>query len=135
VNRPARTRLAAAAALLAVGLPLVVVAALGGDAEEPDAAGVLRVERSRELPEVLLYVLDESANRRDRAKGRTSVTVECSDGAGRVLAAQKEPWPMTDTDGGTLAPHAHLRVDPARIGRVASCRVLGTDPVLEGPIS
>ena len=131
---PARTRLIAVAALLAVALPLIVVAASGGGGGEEDAAG-LRMERSRELPELLLFIVDESANRRERARGRRSVTVECRDARGAVLAAQEEPWPMTDTDGNALAPHARVRVDPDRIGAVASCRVLGTEPLLEGPVS
>jgi hypothetical protein len=41
---------------------------------------------------------------------------------------------MTETDGNTLAPHAHVPVNPARIAEVASCRIAGTDPLLEGAL-
>ncbi|MET0510912.1 MAG: hypothetical protein ABW135_04460 [Thermoleophilaceae bacterium] len=81
---------------------------------------------------MLIYIDHASANRSERAAGRARVTIECVDSDGVVLASQEEPWPMTQTDGSTLAPHAHLPVNPARIGDVVSCRIKGTDPLLEG---
>lgn len=132
---PTRTRLIAVALLTAVAVPLVVVAALGGGGdEESSEPPALRVERSAGRPELLLYVDDEAANRPERAKGRRSVTVECLDAGGTVVIAQREPWPLSDTDGNTLAPHAHVAVDPAQIGEVAGCRVRGTEPLLAGPV-
>jgi len=132
---PARTRLVALVVLLAVALPLGVVAVVGsGGAEEPEEAG-MRVERSTELPEMLIYITDDQANTPERADGRSSVRVECLDGGGRVLASQEDPWPMTETDGNTLSPHAHVPVNPARIGDVESCRLRGTDPLLEADVS
>ena len=135
MERPARTRLIAVLVLLAVSVPLVVVLAVSGggdedEGEEPKPA--LRVERSLEFSEMLIYIDDASANRSERAAGRARVTIECVDSDGLVLASQEEPWPMTETDGNTLAPHAHLPVNPARIGDVVSCRIKGTDPLLEG---
>jgi len=135
MERPARTRLIAVLVLLAVSVPLVVLLAVGGggdedESEEPKPA--LRVERSPEFSEMLIYIDDASANRSERAAGRARVTIECVDSDGLVLASQEEPWPMTETDGNTLAPHAHLPVNPARIGDVVSCRIKGTDPLLEG---
>ena len=135
MERPARTRLIAVLVLLAVSVPLVVVLAVSGcgdedEGEEPKPA--LRVERSLEFSEMLIYIDDASANRSERAAGRAQVTIECVDSDGVVLASQEEPWPMTQTDGSTLAPHAHLPVNPARIGDVVSCRIKGTDPLLEG---
>ncbi len=135
MERPARTRLIAVLVLLAVSVPLVVVLAVSGcgdedEGEEPKPA--LRVERSLEFSEMLIYIDDASANRSERAAGRARVTIECVDSDGLVLASQEEPWPMTQTDGSTLAPHAHLPVNPARIGDVVSCRIKGTDPLLEG---
>jgi hypothetical protein len=135
MERPARTRLIAVLVLLAVSVPLVVLLAVGGggdedEGEEPKPA--LRVERSPEFSEMLIYIDDASANRSERAAGRARVTIECVDSDGVVLASQEEPWPMTETDGNTLAPHAHLPVNPARIGDVVSCRIKGTDPLLEG---
>ena len=135
MERPARTRLIAVLVLLAVSVPLVVVLAVSGggdedEGEEPKPA--LRVERSLEFSEMLIYIDDASANRSERAAGRARVTIECVDSDGVVLASQEEPWPMTQTDGSTLAPHAHLPVNPARIGDVVSCRIKGTDPLLEG---
>jgi hypothetical protein len=131
---PARTRLVALVLLVAVAVPLGVVAAAGsgGDDSESDE---LRVERSTQLPEMLIYITDESANVPERADGRTSVTVECVDEEGRVIASQEDPWPMTETDGGALSPHAHVPVDQARIGDVTKCRLVGTEPLLEADVS
>jgi hypothetical protein len=131
---PARTRLVALVVLLAVAVPLGVVAAAGSGGDESEE-GELRVERSTQLPEMLIYITDESANVPERAGGRTTVTVECVDAEGRVVASQEDPWPMTQTDGNTLAPHAHVPVDQARIGDVKSCRLRGTKPLLEAKVS
>jgi hypothetical protein len=49
--------------------------------------------------------------------------------------SQVDPWPMTQTHGNTLSPHAHVPVDPARIGDVASCRLRGTKSLLKGAVS
>ena len=130
-----RTRLIAVAVLLAVAIPLVVIAAAGGGDGDEEGAPPLRVERSNQLPEMLLYIDDESVNKPARAGGRREVRVECLDADGVVLASQAEVWPMTQTDGNTLAPHAHIPVNPGRIGDVVSCRISGTDPLLAGDVS
>jgi hypothetical protein len=132
---PARTRLVAIVVLLAVAVPLGVVAAAGSGGGDEADNGELRVERSTQLPEMLIYIVDESANVPERAGGRTSVTVECVGADGQVLASQEDPWPMTQTDGNTLSPHAHVPVDAARIGDVTSCRLVGTKPLLQADVS
>ena len=133
---PARTRLVALVVLLAVAAPLVIVAVVGrggGNENEDEEAG-LRVERSPGVSELIVFLTAE-ANTPERAGGRQSVTVECLDTGGRVLSRQDETWPLTETDGNTLDPHAHVPVDPARINDVGSCRVRPADPPLEGPVS
>jgi hypothetical protein len=129
---PARTRLVALVVLLAVAVPLTIVAVTGsGGADEEEAD--LRVERSPDIPELVVFLTPE-ANTPERTGGRESVTVECLDTGGRVLSRQDEAWPLTDTDGQTLDPHAHVRVNPARIGEVERCRVRPANPPLEGPV-
>ena len=54
-----RTRLIAVAVLLAVAIPLVVIAAAGGGDGDAEGEPPLRVERSNQLPEMVLYVDDE----------------------------------------------------------------------------
>jgi hypothetical protein len=131
---PARTRLVAVVVLLAVAAPLMIVAVAGsGGGDDEEEAG-LRVERSVDLPEMLLY-LSPDENTPDRVGGRESVTVECLDSGGRVLARQNEAWPFGDTDGNTLDPHAHVPVNPTRINEVERCRVRPADPPLEGPVT
>jgi hypothetical protein len=132
---PARTRLVALVMLLAVAVPLGVIAAAGSGGGDESEGAALRVERSTELPEMLIFITDESANTPERAGGRDSVTVECLDARGRVVAEQNDPWPMTETDGNTLSPHAHVPVDPALIGDVRSCRLRGTKPLLQADVS
>jgi hypothetical protein len=132
---PARTRLVAVVVLLAVAVPLTIVAAVGsGAGDDDDEQTGLRVERSPDVPELIVFLTPE-ANTPERAGGRASVTVECLDTGGRVLSRQDETWPLTDTDRGTLDPHAHVPVNPARINDVESCRVRPADPPLEGPVS
>jgi hypothetical protein len=123
-----------ARAFLSVVVGLLVASCGGGGGDEPESDDALRVERSNQVPEILLYIDDESVNRPARAGGRSRVTIECLDENGLVLASKVEPWPMTETDGNTLAPHAHLPVNPARIAEVASCRINGTEPLLEGEV-
>jgi hypothetical protein len=131
---PARTRLVALVVLLAVSVPLTIVAAVGSGGGDDADDSALRVERSTELPEMLVF-LSPDANKAERANGRASVTVECLDGDGGVVARKDEPWPFTDTDQNTLDPHAHVPVNPARINEVERCRVRPANPPLEGPVS
>jgi hypothetical protein len=131
---PARTRLAALVVLLAVALPLTIVAVVGSGGGEDDEESSLRVERSPELPELLVF-LDPDVNKADRAGGRATVVVECLDGADGVVARSDEAFPFTDTDQNTRDPHVHMPVNPARIGDVVRCRVRPVDPPLEGPVT
>jgi hypothetical protein len=131
---PARTRLVALVVLLAVAVPLTIVAAVGSGGGDDDDESSLRVERSPELPEMLVF-LSPDANKPQRAGNRPTVIVECLDRAGGVVARQDEPWPFTDTDQNTLDPHAHIPVNPARINDVERCRVRPATPPLEGPVS
>jgi hypothetical protein len=131
---PARTRLVALVVLLALAVPLTVVAAVGsgGGGDEEEETG-LRVERSPSIPELLVF-LEPDANTPERAGGRASVRVECLDEAGGVVARSDQPFPFTDTDQETRDPHVHMPVNPARINDVVRCRVRPADPPLEGPV-
>jgi hypothetical protein len=131
---PARTRLVALVVLLAVALPLTVVALIGsgGGDEEPEP-GDLRVERSPELPE-LIVMLKPDANTPGRAEGRSTVAVHCYDANGQVIARSDEAWPFTDTDQNTRDPHVHIPVNPVRINDVERCRIRPASPPLEGPV-
>jgi hypothetical protein len=127
----ARMRLAALAVLLAVLVPLVVIAvSSGGGADGPPAG--LQVERTPGVPEVIVYVEDPEVNRTDTAGGAVRVTLECLDRDGEVVWSSREPWPFTDTDRGTLDPHVHLAIAATVVDRVARCRLKDTDPPLEG---
>ena len=128
---PARSRRAAAVVAVAAAAVLVAVALATRGGEEADA---LRVERAPTGAEVVVYLEDREANVPDAAAGATSVMLECLDRAGAVLMRAAQAWPLTDTDGGTLDPHAHMPLDPDRLARVDRCRLKGTDPVLEGGV-
>jgi hypothetical protein len=131
---PARTRLVALVVLLAVAVPLTIVAVVGsGGGDDEEEAGSLRVERSPEVAELRVF-LDPEVNKPERTGGRPSVLVECLDEAGGVVARSDEPFPFTDTDQNTLDPHVHMPVNPARINDVVRCRVRPADPPLEGPV-
>ena len=134
MQKASRTRLVALVLLLAVAALLVIVALAGGGGEDrPERAAGLRVERTPgDLPELIIYVEDRSLNDAATAGGATSVVVECVDAEGRVVWSRPERWPFTDTDDGTLDPHAHIGMNEAAVERIARCRLTGTDPPLGG---
>lgn len=133
MESPARTRLVALVVLLAVAVPLTIVAVAGSGGGDDEEEASLWVERSPDLPELRVF-LDPEVNTRERTGGRPRVLVECLDEAGEVVARSDEPFPFTDTDQNTLDPHVHLSVNPARINDVVRCRVRPAQPPLEGSV-
>ena len=131
---PARTRLVALVVILALAVPLAIVAIASSGGDEEDKEPEMYVQRSPEVFEVRVF-LEPEVNTPDRTRGRRSVTVECLDDSGTVIASQDEAWPFTDTDQNTLDPHAHIPVNPARIDDVSLCRVKQARPPLEGPVT
>jgi hypothetical protein len=127
-----RTRLIALAVLLAISVPLIVIAAAGGGSDDGDRDGI-RVEPSnRGLPEIVIYLEDPDVNTPATTGGARRVAIECTDRAGGVVFTGTERWPFTDTDGGVFDPHVHVAVDHALLGSIARCRLKGTDPELVG---
>jgi hypothetical protein len=131
---PARTRLVALVVILALAVPLAIVAIAGSGGDEEDKEPEMYVQRAPEVFEVRVF-LEPEVNTPDRTRGRRSVTVECLDDSGTVVASQDEAWPFTDTDQNTLDPHAHIPVNPARIDDVSLCRVKQARPPLEAPVT
>ena len=126
-----RTRIVALAVLLAISVPLIVIAVAGGGSDDGESEG-LRVERSAGVPEVVIYLQDPAVNDPKTNRGRTRVRVECMDSGGTVIFRGSERWPFSDTDGGKFDPHVHVLIQPAVLDRVARCRLRGTEPPLEG---
>jgi hypothetical protein len=131
---PARTRLVALVVILALAVPLAIVAIAGSGGGGEEAEPEMYVQRAPEVFEVRVFV-EPDANVPDRARGRRSVTVECVDDSGAVIASRDKAWPFTDTDGNTLDPHAHIPINPARIDDVSLCRLKQARPSLEAPVS
>jgi hypothetical protein len=129
----ARTVLAVVAVALLLLVPLALLFTGVGDdnGEAKPAAGGLRLERSGS--EVIVYV-KAADNVPERAGGARAVTVRCMDADDRLVIAANQAWPFSDTDGGTLDAHAHLPLDQASLDSVRTCRVLGTEPLLEGSL-
>lgn len=126
-----RTRLIALAVLLAISVPLIVIAAARGGSD--DGRDGIRVEPSnRGLSEIVIYLEDPDVNTEATTDGADRVVVECTDRDGAVVFTGTERWPFSDTDGGIFAPHVHVSVDPSILGTVSRCRLKGTDPELEG---
>jgi hypothetical protein len=127
-----RTRLVALAVLLAVSVPLVVIAVAGGGSDDAEASG-LRVEPSTpDSPGVVIYIEDPEVNELETNHGKPVVTVECLDEGGAVVFREPQRWPFSDTDGGRFEPHVHVFMDAAQLEQVARCRLKGTEPALEG---
>ena len=126
-----RTRLVALAVLVAIMIPLLVVAIAGGGSRDDEPAG-LRGERSKGTPEVVIYLEDPAVNQPATNDDRPRVGVECLDESGAVVFRGQERWPFSDTDGGVFDPHVHVSIDPAALDRIRRCRLKDTDPPLEG---
>jgi hypothetical protein len=127
-----RTRLIALAVLLAISVPLILIAVAGGGSDDGGRDGI-RVEPSnRGLPEIVIYLEDPDVNRPATTDGAKRVAVECTDQAGAVVFTGTERWPFRDTDGGVFDPHVHVPVDPSLLGSIAHCALKGTDPELAG---
>ncbi len=127
-----RTRLVALAVLLAVLVPLVVIAVAGGGSEEGEAGG-LRIEQStQDASDLVIYLEDPEVNELGTNHGRRSVTIECMDGDGAVVFLGRERWPFSDTDGGRFDPHVHVFMKAAQLDRIARCRLKGTEPAAGG---
>jgi hypothetical protein len=125
-----RKRLVALAVLLAISVPLIVIALAGGGSDDEPSG--LRVERSQGAPEVVIYLEDPAVNEPETNGGRDAVGIECLDEGGAVVFDTRESWPFTDTDGGRFDPHVHVFIQPDALAQVVRCRLRGTDPPLEG---
>jgi hypothetical protein len=126
-----RTRWVALAVLAAISVPLVVIAVAGGGSD--DESPGLRVERTKGVPEVVIYLEDPAVNEPETNRGRELVGIECLDDGGAVVFRSRESWPFSDTDGGIFDPHVHVFVRPERLSEIERCRLRDTDPPLEGP--
>jgi|SRR5215207_2147782 len=126
-----RTRLIALAVLLAISVPLIVIAAAGGGSD--DSGDGIRIEPSnRGLPEVVIYLEDPDVNTPGTTDGAKLVVIECTDRAGAVVFTATKRWPFRDIDGGVFDPHVHVAVPAAILGSIDRCKLKGTDPQLEG---
>ena len=128
-----RTRLVALAVLLAVSVPLVVIAAAGGGSDKKDGTG-LRIEPSAQgSPFLVIYLEDADVNEPATNHGKRLVAIDCLDDGDKVVFSGEKPWPFSDTDGGMYNPHVHMVVRPAAaLEQIVRCRLRGTDPPLEG---
>jgi len=131
VEGGSRTRLVALAVLLAISIPLTVIAVAGSGSD--DSSRGLRVEQARGVSQLVIYVEDPSDNTLETNGGREQVAVECFGPDDAVVFESRAVWPFRDTDGGKFDPHVHLAIDPAVLASVERCRLKGTDPPLEGP--
>lgn len=129
MRRQDAVRLGIALGLLVVVLvPVVVFAGGGGGGERAD----LIVERTGQ--ELTVSIEDPGVNTTATSGGRREVRLECTDAGGRVTISAEHPWPFGD-DGGVGAgrPHVHQSA-PGQVGAVQRCRLVGTDPPLEGEL-
>jgi hypothetical protein len=127
-----RTRLIALAVLLAISVPLIVIAAAGGGSDDAGGDGIRIEPSNRGLPEIVVYLQDPDVNTPDTTDGAKRVVIECTNRAGAVVFTATERWPFSDTDGGVFDPHVHVPVGAAILGTIDRCKLKGTDPELEG---
>ena len=116
-----RTRLIALAVLLAISVPLIVIAAAGGGSDDAGGDGIRIEPSNRGLPEIVIYLEDPDVNTPDTTDGAKRVVIECTDRAGRRRLH----------GNGALALQRHRR----RSLRPARARARGRrDPRLDRPL-
>src|SRR5688500_12701108 len=87
-----RTRLVALAVLLAVSIPLVVIAAAGGGSDESAGTG-LRIEPSAQgAPFLVIYLEDADVNEPATNHGKRLVAIECVDDSDNVVFSGEKRW-------------------------------------------
>ena len=124
-------------ALVALAFATWLIVPAGCGSEDASGESRLRIELSPIPPplgEVIVYV-GEAANTSERAGGHEQVTLECLDRTGRVVLRGRHRWPFRSTDGGVFEAHIHQRLRRGSQRSIASCRLVGTEGPLEGPVS
>jgi len=88
------------------------------------------VQRGREV----LISVPEDVNKPETARGAGQVRVQCFDRRSRTVTNELYPWPFVADGMGDRLPHAHQRGLPKDLNRVVRCRIVGTDPPLQGEL-
>jgi hypothetical protein len=88
------------------------------------------VQRGREV----LISVPEDVNKPETARGAAQVRVQCFDRRARTVTNELFTWPFSSDGVGDRLPHAHQRGLPKELNRVVRCRIVGTDPPLEGEL-
>jgi hypothetical protein len=127
-------RLVALVVALAIGVVLVLVAVVPGESGERTARLKVELFPGPTGLELVVYV-PARHNTPDVARNRSTVRLVCADAAGDVIVEGAHRWPFRDTDRGTTEPHVHQPVREEDVGAVRRCRLLDTDPALQGPIA
>jgi hypothetical protein len=123
-----------AAALAAVVLvPLAIWAVSSQSEEEPEALQIQTYPAPVPgLVELVVALPSAEVNTLETTGGTPSVGLECLDSEGRAELRVEHPFPFADTDGGLEPPHVHQRIGTQQLQRIESCRLVGTEPPLEG---
>ena len=88
------------------------------------------VQRGREV----LVSVPEDVNSPETAHGAAQVRVQCFDRRSRPVTNELYPWPFVADGMGDRLPHVHQRGLPRDLNRVVRCRIVGTDPTLQGEL-
>ena len=115
------------AALSALAL---LVAGCGGDDTKLKVRFFDDVQRGREV----LISVPEDVNKPGTARGAAQVRVQCFDRRSRTVTNELYPWPFVADGVGDRLPHIHQRGLPKDLNRVVRCRIVGTDPALQGEL-
>ncbi len=88
------------------------------------------VQRGREI----LVSVPPDLNKPSTAKGAEQVRVQCFDRDSDQVLNEPYTWPFESDGVGDNLPHAHIRGLPEILNAVTRCKLLGTDPPLEGEL-
>ena len=109
MDAASRTRLIALAVLLAISVPLMVIAAAGGGSDDAGGDGIRIEPSNRGLPEVVIYLEDPDVNTPDTTGGAKRVVIECIDRTGAVVFRRRSAGRSATPTAGLRPARAHAR--------------------------
>jgi len=113
----------------AAALILIAAAGCGGGSK-------LKVELydNPQTGRELLVSVPEEVNVPETAGDSEQVRLQCFDRRSRKIIDELHTWPFETDGAGNDLPHAHQNGLPQLLNRGARCRLVGTDPTLEGEL-
>jgi hypothetical protein len=110
----------------------VIALLLTGCGEDPKLK--VRFYDDVQLGREILVSVPEDLNEPETARDAAQVRLQCFDRRARLIIDEAHPWPFEVDGVGDPLPHVHQHGPPTVLNQVVRCRLVGTDPPLEGEL-